>query len=109
VEGDIATRHEEERLRVLRVLQGDPSAFRDLYDTCFQLAWACAWRSTGDRREAERLTADALRSTFAALAQFDGATSLGHWVLERVERALLELRREAQPQVDAEAELGDQP
>ena len=59
---------------------------------------------TGDPRTAERLTARALRDTFAALAEFDGATSLGRWVLERVEAALRELPAEAAPPAEVPAE-----
>ena len=59
---------------------------------------------TGDPRTAERLTARALRETFAALAEFDGATSLGRWVLTRLEATLRELPGEAAPPAGTHAE-----
>jgi hypothetical protein len=94
-EGEIASRYEDEQARVGRALQGDARAFRDVYDACFRLAWAWSIRMTGDARMAERLTARALHGTFAALADDDGATSLGRRVLERLEDAFRELQAEA--------------
>jgi hypothetical protein len=82
-----AGRHESERARVQRALEGDARAFRNLYDSCFRLAWACSLRMTGDPRRAERLTAHALRDTFSALRDFDGTVSLGCSVLARLEAA----------------------
>ena len=59
---------------------------------------------TGDPPTAELLTARALRGSFAALAEFDGATSLGRWVVTRVEAALRELPAEADPPAGGHAE-----
>jgi hypothetical protein len=79
-------------------------AFRDLYDSCFRLAWACSLRMTGDPGLAERLTAQALRETFAGLGAFDGSESLGRAVLARLEAARSELDALVPPPVDARAE-----
>jgi hypothetical protein len=79
--------HGAERARVRRALEGDVRAFRDLYDSCFRLAWACSLRMTGDPGLAERWTAQVLRETFAALGDFDGSESLGRCVIARLEAA----------------------
>ena len=99
--------HEGECALVERALEGDARAFRELYDSCFRLAWACSLRLTGDPGVAERLTARALRGAFADLAAFDGATRIGLLVLARVEAALLELQTEAQPPAAAQPEHGN--
>jgi hypothetical protein len=97
-EGEIAASgYEDERLLVGRALKGDARAFRDVYDACFRLAWAWSIHMTGDAGMAERLTARALRGTFSTLADYDGVTSLGRRVLERLEGALRELQAEGRP------------
>lgn len=70
----------QERQFVERVLAGDPSAERDLYDTHVDRVFRLAYRMTGDEPAARECTQDTFVRAFEWLATFRGDAALSTWL-----------------------------
>ena len=80
--------------RVERILEGDDEAFRQLITEYHPLAYGLAYRSLGDREDAEEVVQDAFVKIHGALAGFRGESSLKTWILRIVWRLSLNRRRD---------------
>ena len=80
--------------RVERILDGDDDAFRQLITEYHPLAYGLAYRSLGDREDAEEVVQDAFVKIHGALAGFRGESSLKTWILRIVWRLSLNRRRD---------------
>ena len=80
--------------RVERILEGDDEAFRQLITEYHPLAYGLAYRSLGDREDAEEVVQDAFVKIHEALAGFRGESSLKTWILRIVWRLSLNRRRD---------------
>jgi RNA polymerase sigma-70 factor (ECF subfamily) len=74
------TTRREERALIDRVLRGDRSAARALYDAHVNRVFRLAYRLTGDDEQARELTQDAFIRAFGQLARFRGDSALATWL-----------------------------
>ena len=70
----------DERELISRVLAGDPSAERELYDTHVDRVYRLAYRMTGREEEAIEYTQDTFVRAFEKLGTFRRDSSLGTWL-----------------------------
>jgi RNA polymerase sigma-70 factor (ECF subfamily) len=70
----------ERRSLVRRVLGGDPTAERELYDTHVDRVYRLAYRMTGDADQAAEYTQDTFVRVFERLAEFRGEAALSTWI-----------------------------
>jgi RNA polymerase sigma-70 factor (ECF subfamily) len=70
----------EERQLVRRVLEGDPSAERELYDRHVDRIFRLAYRMTGDDDLAQEFTQETFIRAFEKLRQFRGEAALSTWL-----------------------------
>jgi len=92
---------------IARVLAGDPSAERALYDTHVDRTWRLAFRMLGDADLAADCVQETFVKAFARLGTFRGDSALGTWIgAIAISQALTLLRvrkREAQRHEPIEA------
>jgi len=69
-----------ERALIARVLAGDRSAARALYNAHVDRVYRLAYRLTGDENQARELTQDAFIRAFGQLHKFRGASAFGTWL-----------------------------
>ncbi len=69
-----------ERDLIARVLSGDPSAERQLYDRYVDQVWRMAYRFAGDSERAAEWTQDTFVRVFQRLGEFRGEARLGTWI-----------------------------
>lgn len=65
---------------VSRVLEGDPAAERELYDTHVDRVYRLAYRMVGERHLAEEYTQDTFVRVFERLGDFRGEAALSTWI-----------------------------
>ena len=65
---------------VQRVLDGDPAAERELYDTHVDRVYRLAYRMTGDPDQAAECTQDTFVRVFDRLREFRGEAALSTWI-----------------------------
>ncbi len=69
-----------DRELVERVLAGDPTAERALYDAHVDRVWRMTFRFAGDADRAADWTQETFLKVFERLRQFRGESSLGTWI-----------------------------
>jgi RNA polymerase sigma-70 factor (ECF subfamily) len=69
-----------ERQLVKRVLEGDPVAQRQFYDTHVDRVYRLAFRITGDDESARECTQETFIKAFAKLGSFRGEAALSTWM-----------------------------
>jgi RNA polymerase sigma-70 factor (ECF subfamily) len=105
----------DDRDLITRVLAGDPSAERELYDAHVDRVYRLAYRMTGDDAQAQDCTQDAFVRVFDRLRDFRGEAALSTWihtvatsvVLNHL-RTVKRIRGREMPEETA-ADLGHQP
>jgi RNA polymerase sigma-70 factor, ECF subfamily len=65
---------------VSRVLEGDPAAERELYDTHVDRVYRLAYRMVGEQHLAEEYTQDTFVRVFERLGDFRGEAALSTWI-----------------------------
>ncbi|MFL5476460.1 MAG: RNA polymerase sigma factor, partial [Gemmatimonadales bacterium] len=70
----------EERELISRVLAGDPSAERALYDAHVDRVFRLAYRMAGDMDRAQDYTQETFIRAFSRLQTFRGDASLSTWL-----------------------------
>ncbi|HEU4988234.1 MAG TPA: RNA polymerase sigma factor [Gemmatimonadaceae bacterium] len=100
----IPTARQHERALIDRVLGGDRSAARALYDAHVDRVFRLAYRLTGDDDRARELTQDTFIRAFDQLARFRGDSALATW-LYRVTITVASNLRRRQQRRDRELDL----
>lgn len=80
---------------VRRAQQGDPSAFRELYDTHVGRVHALCLRLAGTREEAEEHTQNVFVRVWERLASFRGESAFSTWLHRLTVNEVLQARRTA--------------
>lgn len=80
---------------VTRAQQGDPSAFRELYDAHVGRVHALCLRLAGTREEAEEHTQDVFVRVWERLASFRGESAFSTWLHRLTVNEVLQSRRTA--------------
>ncbi len=80
---------------VTRAQQGDPSAFRELYDAHVGRVHALCLRLAGNREEAEDHTQDVFVRVWERLASFRGESAFTTWLHRLTVNEVLQARRSA--------------
>lgn len=80
---------------VTRAQQGDPSAFRELYDAHVGRVHALCLRLSGSREEAEEHTQDVFVRAWERLATFRGESAFSTWLHRLTVNEVLQSRRSA--------------
>ncbi len=70
----------DDRTLIARVLAGDPTAERALYDAHVDRVFRLAYRLAGDRDRAQDYTQETFIRAFAKLGDFRGESALGTWI-----------------------------
>lgn len=70
----------DERRLIARVLDGDPVAERELYDTHVDRVYRLAYRMAGDADLAQEFTQETFIRAFDRLKQFRGEAALSTWL-----------------------------
>ncbi len=70
----------DDRTLIARVLAGDPTAERALYDAHVDRVFRLVYRLAGDRDRAQDYTQEAFIRAFAKLAEFRGEAALSTWI-----------------------------
>jgi len=70
----------DERRLIARVLDGDPVAERELYNTHVDRVYRLAYRMTGDEDLAQEFTQETFIRAFERLKQFRGEAALSTWL-----------------------------
>ena len=70
----------DERQLIVRVLEGDPVAERELYDAQVDRVYRLAYRMTGDDDLAQECTQETFIRAFDRLKQFRGDAALSTWL-----------------------------
>lgn len=70
---------ERERALVARVIDGDPAAFSQIYESYFPRVYAFTLKRIGDPAEAEDLTQETFVQLYRSLPSFEGRSSLLTW------------------------------
>ena len=70
----------DDRTLIARVLAGEPTAERALYDAHVDRVFRLVYRLAGDRDRAEDYTQDTFIRVFAKLADFRGESALSTWI-----------------------------
>jgi len=76
-----------------RVAAGEPRALRELVDEWTSPLMAFFWRSTGNRQDAEDLTAQTIERVFRAAPRYREQGSLGGWIFTIAHNRLRSFRR----------------
>ena len=71
---------QDERALIRRVVAGDRSAARQLYDAHVDRVFRLAYRLTGDEDQARELTQDTFIRAFQQLPKFRGDSALATWL-----------------------------
>ena len=71
----------DERRLVMRIIAGEPQAFRDLYDAYGARVLGYALRLTGCREEAEDIVQETFLAAYSGSARFEGRARLISWQL----------------------------
>lgn len=80
VNGSPLEDHLDERQLIARVLAGDPSAERTLYDAHVDRVYSLSFRLTGDPGTAEECVQETFIRVFANLDRFQGQSQLSTWI-----------------------------
>lgn len=94
----------DERALIRRVVAGDRSASRELYDAHVDRVFRLAYRLTGDEHGARELTQDAFIRAFQQLPKFRGDSALATW-LYRVTVSVASNNRRRHRRRDRETDL----
>jgi RNA polymerase sigma-70 factor (ECF subfamily) len=94
----------DERALIRRVVTGDRSAARELYDAHVDRVFRLAYRLTGDEHDARELTQDAFIRAFQQLPNFRGDSALATW-LYRVTVTVASNNRRRHRRRDRETDL----
>ncbi len=70
----------DDRALIARVLAGDPTAERALYDAHVDRVFRLAYRFAGDRDRAQDYTQETFIRAFAKLGDFRGESALSTWI-----------------------------
>jgi RNA polymerase sigma-70 factor (ECF subfamily) len=70
----------DDRSLIARVLAGDPTAERALYDAHVDRVFRLAYRLAGDQDRAQDYTQETFIRAFAKLGEFRGESALGTWI-----------------------------
>lgn len=70
----------EQKQLIARVLKGDASAERQLYDAHVDCVYRLAYRMTGDETMAEDYTQETFVRVFKRLDSFEGRSTLSTWI-----------------------------
>ena len=70
----------DDRTLIARVLAGDPTAERALYDAHVDRVFRLVYRLAGDRDRAQDYTQETFIRAFAKLAEFRGEAALSTWI-----------------------------
>ncbi|MGH7515978.1 MAG: RNA polymerase sigma factor [Gemmatimonadales bacterium] len=70
----------DDRTLIARVLAGDPTAERALYDAHVDRVFWLAYRLAGDQDRAQDYTQETFIRAFAKLGEFRGESALGTWI-----------------------------
>ncbi len=70
---------ERDRALVERVINGDPAAFSEIYESYFPRVYAFTLKRIGDPAEAEDLTQETFVQLYRSLPSFEGRSSLLTW------------------------------
>ena len=98
------TSRPDEHALIHRVLRGDRSAARELYDAHVDRVFRLAYRLTGDDDQARELTQDAFIRAFSQLDRFRGEAALATW-LYRVTVSVASNSRRKHQRRDREIDL----
>lgn len=105
----------DERWLIARVLDGDPVAERELYDTHVERVYRLAYRMTGDEDLAQEFAQETFIRAFDRLKQFRGEAALSTWLhaiaLSVIYNGMRKVRRLQARHVDLQetAGLGENP
>ena len=84
-----------EQHTIRRVLQGDTSAFGELFDRYGQRVYGLVARLTGDRVEAEDIVQDVFLKAYTGLASFKAKSSFSTWLFRiAYNSALMRVRQQ---------------
>ena len=87
-----------EQHTIRRVLQGDTSAFGELFDRYGQRVYGLVARLTGDRVEAEDIVQDVFLKAYTGLASFKAKSSFSTWLFRiAYNSALMRVRQRRLP------------
>jgi RNA polymerase sigma-70 factor (ECF subfamily) len=92
---------------VTRAQQGDPSAFRELYEAHVGRVHALCFRLAGNRQEAEEHTQDVFVRVWERLGSFRGESAFATWLHRLTVNEVLQTRRGASRR-SARVSLSDQ-
>jgi len=93
-----------ERELIRRVLAGDRTAAREMYDAHADRVFRLAFRLTGDQDQARELTQDTFIRAFGQLGRFRGDSALATW-LYRITVTVASNRRRKHRRHDRETDL----
>ncbi len=93
---------------VTRAQQGDPSAFRELYEAHVGRVHALCLRLAGNRQEAEEYTQDVFVRVWERLGTFRGESAFATWLHRLTVNEVLQARRSAGRR-SARVSLSDEP
>jgi RNA polymerase sigma-70 factor (ECF subfamily) len=93
ISGHAAEARASERLLIRRVVDGDRSAARQLYDAHVDRVFRLAYRLTGDDTLAQELTQDTFIRAFQQLPRFRGESALATWLYRVTVSVASNLRR----------------
>ena len=73
-----------EKLVVLLAIQGDESAFRELYETNYERIYRLAWRYSKSQQDAEDIMQETFVKAFKSIKKFDFniSTSFSAWIYQ---------------------------
>jgi RNA polymerase sigma-70 factor (ECF subfamily) len=93
----------DDRSLIARVLAGDPTAERALYDAHVDRVFRLAYRLAGDQDRAQDYTQETFIRAFAKLGEFRGESALGTWICSSVAlNGLRKLKRLRNREVELE-------
>lgn len=97
----------EDHQLIARVLGGDASAERELYETHVERVYRLAYRMTGDETAAEDYTQETFLRTFNHLQDFRGRSALSTWIHSIAVSVVLSGLRKVKRLRSREVELSD--
>jgi len=95
-----------ERQLIARVIAGDRSAGRTLYDTHAPRVYSLAYRLSGDPEKAREFTQDTFVRAFSRLAQFRGDAAFSTW-LHRIVVTVVSNARRSEVRIAREVALDE--
>ena len=95
----------DDRTLIARVLAGDPTAERALYDAHVDRVFRLVYRMAGDRDRAQDYTQETFIRAFAKLGEFRGEAALSTWICSIAVSVALNGLRKVKRLRDREVEL----